>query len=525
MADPAPHRAASGPQLSPPVVAVVAGFGLVAVVVRFVTSSPFWLDEALSVEIARLPLGAIGGALRHDGHPPLYYWLLHGWMALAGDGDTAVRALSGIAGAAALPLAWLAGRRVAGRDGAWAALLLVGVSPYAVRYSTEARMYALVMVLVLAGHVLVRRAVDDRQASRVTLAGVAAITGALVLTHYWALVLGASTVLVLAWWARRSGPGAARRTAVHLIAAMAIGAVAFVPWVPSFLHQAAHTATPWAAAARPTVVVNETLRDFGGGGSGTEHAEASLLEAGLVVLIALGLFGRTVERRVELDLATAPGVRGEATVAALTIALGSAVGLLTASTFASRYAAVVFPLVALVAARGLAVLPPRAPRAVAAAAVVVLAAAGIVGNVRDQRTQAGDLAAAIAAEARSGDVVVVCPDQLGPALRRALDTEGAAAIELLAYPALDDGRRVDWVDYAERNDAADPVAVAAQILERVPASATVWLAADGTYRTFEGDCEALGGALGASRPGRQLVVDDAERFFEHAGLVAFGPTE
>ncbi|MEY4916125.1 MAG: hypothetical protein RL616_38, partial [Verrucomicrobiota bacterium] len=41
-----------------------------------------------SVNIARLPLGELPEALRHDGHPPLYYALLHVWMQVAGSGDT-----------------------------------------------------------------------------------------------------------------------------------------------------------------------------------------------------------------------------------------------------------------------------------------------------------------------------------------------------------------------------------------------------------------------------------------------------
>ena len=38
---------------------------------RFVTRSSLWLDEALSVNIAQLPIGEITEALKHDGHPPL----------------------------------------------------------------------------------------------------------------------------------------------------------------------------------------------------------------------------------------------------------------------------------------------------------------------------------------------------------------------------------------------------------------------------------------------------------------------
>jgi uncharacterized membrane protein len=55
--------------------AVIAG-----VVLRFTISSPLWLDEALSVNIASLPIGDIPEALRSDGHPPLYYLVLHGWI-------------------------------------------------------------------------------------------------------------------------------------------------------------------------------------------------------------------------------------------------------------------------------------------------------------------------------------------------------------------------------------------------------------------------------------------------------------
>ena len=87
----------------------------VGLVLRFWTQSHLWLDEALSVNIARLPVGDIPEALRHDGHPPLYYWLLHGWMSVFGEGDAAVRALSGVCAVAALPLIWFAGKRLGGR--------------------------------------------------------------------------------------------------------------------------------------------------------------------------------------------------------------------------------------------------------------------------------------------------------------------------------------------------------------------------------------------------------------------------
>ena len=96
-------------------IVVVVGAGIVA---RFLPRGSMWLDEALSANIAQLPLGDIGGALERDGHPPLYYVILHAWGALVGWSPWALRALSGIFGVAALPLAFWAGRRIGGRPDA-----------------------------------------------------------------------------------------------------------------------------------------------------------------------------------------------------------------------------------------------------------------------------------------------------------------------------------------------------------------------------------------------------------------------
>src|SRR3546814_8726715 len=77
-----------------------------------------------------------------------------------------------------------------------------------------------------------------------------------------------------------------------------------------------------------------------------------------------------------------------------------------------------------------------------------------------------DLAAEIAAEAGPADVVVVCPDQLGPSLDRAL-SGSVVESSIVPYPTAGDPRFVDWRDYEERNDAADPAAFAAGVLDQV----------------------------------------------------------
>jgi uncharacterized membrane protein len=74
-AEPDPRRSEPGPAgwiLAGLVLTVAA-----AVVLRFVTRSDLWLDEALTVNLAKLPLSDLREALRHDGAPPLFYVLLH----------------------------------------------------------------------------------------------------------------------------------------------------------------------------------------------------------------------------------------------------------------------------------------------------------------------------------------------------------------------------------------------------------------------------------------------------------------
>jgi len=492
---------------------VVVGVAVaIGVVLRFWTQSHLWLDEALSVNIAKLPVGDIPEALRHDGHPPLYYWLLHGWMSAFGESDRAVRALSGVFAVLALPLMWLAGRRVGGRTVAWLAVVLLALNPWAFRYATEARMYSMIVVLALAGYLCVTNALEEDGSG--WLVGVALLTGALLLTHYWALYLVTATVVLLAL--RLRSP-VTRRRALHLLIAVAVGSLAFVPWLPSFAYQAAHTGSPWAKPIRPATIFTITTNDLGGIG-----AEGQIVGLILTLLVVLALFGVARDRRhIELDLGTVPQVRTELAVAGLTLAIGIVALFLTSGTYESRYAAVFVPFLLLAAAAGLTRLLSDWLRL---AIVGLLVAGGLLGgyrNVTVERTQLGaEVVPAINASAKPGDVVLYCPDQLGPAGTRHLRGDVVA----LAYPTLVPPERVDWVDYADRNAAADPDAIAQEVLKRA-GDHTIWYVWAGTYRTFEGQCEAVNSALLRARPqGVARVTDNGNKYFEHAWLFEFPPS-
>lgn len=504
---------AAAPQDRLPRWALVATAALVlaGVALRLGTTSPLWLDEALSANIASLPVADLLGALRRDGHPPLYYLLLHGWTAVVGDGDVAVRALSTVFALATLPLLWVAARRVGGRWCGLATTVLYATSPFAIRYATETRMYSLVAFLVVLGWLAVRRAQQRATLPRLVLVSI--VAGALLLTHYWSLFLLGAVVglLVLqAWRARRTGRGAAGP--LRLAAAVAAGAVLFVPWLPAFLAQAGATGTPWASPSRPLPALFLSLADWGGGPQG----EAMFLGFSLFLLAVLALLGRPIGRgRIELDLGSRPVARAEWAVVTTTMALGVVASFASGSAFASRYTSVIHPLVILLAGLGVLVLPSRIQRlAVVGVLGIVGLAFGVVNLVTD-RTQAGQLAAAIEAGAGPEDLVVYCPDQLAPGTSRLLDGSPRG----ITFPDAGDPRFVDWVDYRAGILGADSAAFAQAAAERA-GPGDIWLVWSSEYHGVEGVCEGVVDELLALRPGRSVVVESGAQL-EHAWLYRY----
>lgn len=129
-------------------------------------SKGLWLDEAFSVWLAWQPVGEmLAWLLRIDQHPPLYYALLHFWMAL-GDDAVTVRALSALLGTLTIPVMFLLGRRLADEKIGLLAALILAASPFHVRFAQETRMYTLLMLnATLSLYCLARLLTDPRVAS------------------------------------------------------------------------------------------------------------------------------------------------------------------------------------------------------------------------------------------------------------------------------------------------------------------------------------------------------------------------
>jgi hypothetical protein len=461
------------------------------VVLRFVAPPDLWLDEAQSVAIARLPLPGLFDALRQDGAPPLYYLLLHGWTAVAGEGAFAVRALSGLFSALSLPLAWLLGRRVAGPRGGVALVLLLAASPFAVRYASETRMYALVVFLTLLAGLAVGRTVRRPGAGPVV--AVALSSGALLLTHYWAAYLVAVAALLAVAGLRRD-----RRAAGRVLAGLAGGGVLLLPWLPSLLVQVGHTGTPWAAAGGLSSIPTALTAWQGGGTVAAVLLGHALVCLAVVALVAVPADDPTVLR---MGRARGPVPWVLLVVAAGTLVVGGLASWVTSSAVSPRYTSVALPAFLALVAVGLAAVPARRVFAGLLAVVVLLGLGVAASKVRTPRTQAGEVAAALD-RAAPGDVVAFCPDQLGPAVSR-VAPEG---LDLVVHPDLGPADRVDWTDYAQRQEAADPAATAAALDARA-GDRTIWVVTGNGFRVpSDADCRALREALAGLRGEPEEVV-------------------
>lgn len=485
---------------SVPRLVIVAGvvIGLAGLFFYFYTRSALWLDEALTVNIARLPLSDLHAALKQDGAPPLFYVVLHFWTAAFGTGNVAVRSLSGVFMVGATVAIWFAARRFAGVTAAWIAVVLMAVNPYAIRYATEARMYSLEILFVATGLLAVQRALERPSVGR--LVAVALLVAGFIYTQYWAFYLLAVVVVLLAYLAWR---GVRRDATLRTLAAMAIGGLAFVPWLPTFLYQRAHTGTPWGIPILPAIPFGYTLHDFAGGMGDLQEAWALFFI--LTAALFIGVFGHAIDgRRIELDLWIPRGVRAVAFLFAFGLAVALTLNYFAGGAFQTRYSVIVFPFYVLLVSRGLTLL--RDPRVLGGvlAVVVVLGVVGGVRNVVTRRTQAPEVAGVLRREAKPGDLVVYCPDQVGPAVHRL----APMGLREVVFPSFAGPERIDWVDYKARVNAANIKNFANEALARA-GTRTLWYVSAPGYITHTGKCEALSDAFAVARTRLQRTQSDA----------------
>ena len=508
----------------------VAALAVVAVLAEIVLSLtlaatvkvPLWLDETLTVNIASKPLGDLPDVLRHDGAPPLFYAMLHVWMGLFGHTPTAVRLLPTCISAVTLLATYCIVTRIWTRPIAVMTVAILAGAPYFVYYSSECRMYALVMLesVLLLGSLEWAMTSPTRKHLLAVIGSVAA----LLYTHYWSIYL---VTLVFCWVGYFALFGKNRSAARRTLVAVVLGGVAFLPWVPVFLFQLAHTGTPWSSPQSISVVV-EVFAWFSFNQAALFQVPSlhyQLLIVGYLALGAIGLLGIATGRfTLTLDLRIQRRARLMAIWAVGTVVIGSLISMLSGSAVITRYASAAFIPFVILMALGIASFGEPWLRLLL---VIGLGGVGLWSANQyhgTARTESPRIASALEKFAKPGDVVAFCPDQLAPSTIRLLPLEEQLQVKAIGYPHFDRNPSIiNWIDYEKAIHRADPAVFAKRLVNLAGPTHHVWLVSQPYAPGLHGKCIGLRTELTTLRPtGSKVVVAvDLHRYFQPMQLILF----
>ena len=229
-------------RLSAEVVLAVAVLG-VALVLRLAMlgTRDVFRDEAASWLLASYPWADILPRMSAEPYPPLYPFLLKGWMTLFGDGTAALRAPTALAGIGVVALTWTWARAAIGRAEALVAAGIVALAPLALTEAREIRMYALETLFATVAWWSIWRWLVANPARR---AAWTAVTALAVAAELWTMPTGpvavSLQVAVIGIAALRRSPGAGPAAL-----GTGIGIGLYLPWLPRQLAAAAAAHTFW----------------------------------------------------------------------------------------------------------------------------------------------------------------------------------------------------------------------------------------------------------------------------------------
>lgn len=329
-----------------------------------------WYDEGFSVYLARMDLAEITARTAADIQPPLYYYLLHGWIQLVGDSEAALRGFSLLLGVLTVPLMYaVAWQLFHERLSALLAALLLAVSPLHVWYGQEVRMYTLLTFLCLLSSYLLLLVIQLELRPGKKLEALALwvaytlITIAAVYTHYFAFFVLAfqALYLFLVWWERGLHP--ARLLLGGLVAGV-ITVLAYLPWLPYLFNRYGVDVSYWPGQLKLPEVLLDIVLSFVGGESVLQSPGTRLaIGYGLIFFLCLLMLvleaSGTASHDLPKELSVSRHSQYPLAILLLYLVIPPALILIlsyNAPKFNARYAMVSHPAFLLILAGGLGAL-------------------------------------------------------------------------------------------------------------------------------------------------------------------------
>jgi len=230
-------------------------------------------------------------AIAVDIHPPLYYFILHEWMPLAGRGEYAVRFPSVMVGVLLALILYKLGASLGSRAVGLSALGVGTLAPFYIAYSQEARMYAPVALFSALSLYFTWKLIRGSPHPVWAWLGLVATSSLALYTHYSSvLAIVAENVLVAAVILWRLAHRKGHAPLVSWTAAQLVQLALFFPWLRTTIGQVAkYNENLWVPNWQHELI--ETFRAFDAGlwlpldeGLRLEVVATAILLAGVAAL-------------------------------------------------------------------------------------------------------------------------------------------------------------------------------------------------------------------------------------------------
>ena len=372
---------------------------------------PIWLDEALTIHVAKMDPAEMIDWLKIDVHPPLFYFLLHGWMKLFGSGEAAVRALPALFGFLLLPALYWVGAALFGRRAGLLAALAAAVSVFHARFSQEVRMYTLLPLLGLLSLYFLYKAVLENKI-RYWIGYGLLMTATLYTHNYGAFIAAAGVVFFII-----IALGQKLNWVKFLIVNGLVG-LAFLPWLPVVLGR--QLGNPSLVGWIPRMRLVHVFQTFGSYVGlpihlfrpGLNTAILIVGAAAFLVCFAAGIF--TLRMRGRLTVPYIPNQAGLVLVLCylvVTLGLPMLISVWKPILLPFRYSIAAWPAFVLLLGNGLAKFKKTGVRLTILALVLAVSSASLYWyHFRWVKSHDREIAAFIESNAGPKDVIVYAPD-------------------------------------------------------------------------------------------------------------------
>ncbi|MFH0791961.1 MAG: glycosyltransferase family 39 protein [bacterium] len=223
-------RTITGKHLGVILLLLIVFSALVIRIVAIANAGDYWFDERATLIITDNPIGEVWRYALLDVHPPLYYLLIHLWGSVFGFSAFVVRLFSVIFGSVTVIIVYFLGRDIFNKQVGLIGALLFAVSPYAIDYSSEARMYGIGFFLsATSTYLLWKLCVGTRHKNFVIISYLFTVTLSLY-THIFFIISALGQILFLI----------IKRKTVNnfktIFIVLFLSFLVFSPWIISFMQ-------------------------------------------------------------------------------------------------------------------------------------------------------------------------------------------------------------------------------------------------------------------------------------------------